>query len=41
VDIGVSAEGNAMHAPNENLRLDLLQKGMYWIAETIERYSAI
>jgi acetylornithine deacetylase/succinyl-diaminopimelate desuccinylase-like protein len=41
VDIGVSAEGNAMHAPNENLRLDLLEKGMYWIAETIERYSAI
>ncbi len=40
VDIGVSAEGNAMHAPNENLRLDLFQKGILWIAETMERFSA-
>ncbi len=40
VDIGVSAEGNAMHAPNENLRLELLQKGMLWIADTVERFSA-
>lgn len=39
-DIGVSAVGSAIHAPNENLRLDLFQKGMYWIAETMERFSA-
>jgi acetylornithine deacetylase/succinyl-diaminopimelate desuccinylase-like protein len=40
VDIGVSAEGNAIHAPNENLRLDLFQKGILWIAETVERFTA-
>jgi acetylornithine deacetylase/succinyl-diaminopimelate desuccinylase-like protein len=40
VDIGVSAEGNAMHAPNENLRLDLFHRGILWLAETIERFSS-
>jgi acetylornithine deacetylase/succinyl-diaminopimelate desuccinylase-like protein len=39
VDIGVSSEDGAIHAPNENLRLDLLEKGMLWIAETMERFS--
>jgi acetylornithine deacetylase/succinyl-diaminopimelate desuccinylase-like protein len=41
VDIGVSAEDAAIHAPNENLRLDLLQKGMLWIADTVERFAAV
>jgi hypothetical protein len=27
-----------MHAPNENLRIDLLEKGILWIAETIEGF---
>jgi acetylornithine deacetylase/succinyl-diaminopimelate desuccinylase-like protein len=40
VDIGVSAEDAAIHAPNENLRLDLLEKGMYWVAETVERFAS-
>jgi acetylornithine deacetylase/succinyl-diaminopimelate desuccinylase-like protein len=41
VDIGVSAEDAAIHAPNENLRLDLLQKGMLWIADTVEMFAAV
>ena len=36
--IGVSPPDNAMHAPNENIRIDLFEKGMYWLAETIENY---
>jgi acetylornithine deacetylase/succinyl-diaminopimelate desuccinylase-like protein len=40
VDIGVSSEDGAIHAPNENLRLDLLEKGILWIAETMERFCA-
>ncbi|MBI3840933.1 MAG: M20/M25/M40 family metallo-hydrolase [Thaumarchaeota archaeon] len=40
VDIGVSSEESAIHAPNENLRLDLLQKGILWIAETMELFAA-
>ncbi len=40
VDIGVSAEDAAIHAPNENLRLDLLEKGMCWVADTMERFCA-
>lgn len=40
VDIGVSAMDGGIHAPNENLKLENLQKGMYWIAETMELYSA-
>ncbi|QQG48820.1 MAG: M20/M25/M40 family metallo-hydrolase [archaeon] len=39
VDIGVSAEDSAIHAPNENLRLDLLHKGILWIAETVEQFA--
>ncbi len=38
VSIGVSAPDSGMHAPNENLRIDLLEKGILWIAETIEEY---
>jgi acetylornithine deacetylase/succinyl-diaminopimelate desuccinylase-like protein len=40
VDIGVSSEDSAIHAPNENVRLDLLEKGMLWIAETMEMFCA-
>ena len=40
VDIGVSAEDSGIHAPNENLRLDLLQNGILWVAETMEIFSA-
>ncbi len=40
VDIGVSAMDGGIHAPNENLRLDLLQKGIHWVAETMELFAA-
>ncbi len=40
VDIGVSAMDGGIHAPNENLRLDLLQKGIFWVAETMELFAA-
>jgi len=40
IDIGVSGEDAAIHAPNENLRLDLLEKGMLWIADTMEGFVA-
>jgi len=40
VDIGVSATDGGIHAPNENLKVENLRKGMLWIAETIERFSA-
>jgi len=40
VDIGVSASDAGLHAPNENLKLENLRKGMIWIAETWELFSA-
>ncbi len=40
VDIGVSASDAGLHAPNENLRLENLKNGIYWIAETMEQFSA-
>jgi acetylornithine deacetylase/succinyl-diaminopimelate desuccinylase-like protein len=40
VDIGVSAEDGGIHAPNENLKLENLRRGMCWIAETMELFSA-
>lgn len=40
VDIGVSAVDGGIHAPNENLRLDLFEKGILWIAETWENFVA-
>ena len=40
VDIGVSAIDGGIHAPNENLKLENLRKGMIWIAETMEIFSA-
>jgi acetylornithine deacetylase/succinyl-diaminopimelate desuccinylase-like protein len=39
VDIGVSAIDGGIHAPNENLRLENLRRGMLWIAETMELFS--
>lgn len=39
-DIGVSAEDGGIHAPNENLKLENLRKGMLWIAETMELFAA-
>jgi acetylornithine deacetylase/succinyl-diaminopimelate desuccinylase-like protein len=38
-DIGVSAEDGGIHAPNENLKLENLRKGMIWIAEAMEQFS--
>lgn len=40
VDIGVSSDDSAIHAPNENLKLENLRKGMIWMAEMIEIFSA-
>jgi acetylornithine deacetylase/succinyl-diaminopimelate desuccinylase-like protein len=40
VDIGVSATDGGIHAPNENLKLENLRKGMIWIAETMELFCA-
>jgi acetylornithine deacetylase/succinyl-diaminopimelate desuccinylase-like protein len=40
VDIGVSALDGGIHAPNENLKLENLRRGMCWIAETMEMFSA-
>jgi len=40
LDIGISPHDMALHAPNENIRLDLLEKGMLWIAQTLENYLA-
>ena len=40
VDIGVSAEDGGIHAPNENLKLENLKKGIIWIAETVEQFCA-
>ncbi|MDG6964591.1 MAG: M20/M25/M40 family metallo-hydrolase [Nitrososphaerota archaeon] len=39
VDIGVSATDGGIHAPNENLKLENLRKGMIWIAETVEIFA--
>jgi len=40
VDIGVSAMDGGIHAPNENLKLENLRKGMLWIGETMELFCA-
>jgi acetylornithine deacetylase/succinyl-diaminopimelate desuccinylase-like protein len=39
VDIGVSAMDAGLHAPNENLRLENMKKGISWIAETMELFA--
>ncbi len=38
IDMGFSPFDDAIHAPNENIRLDYLEKGMLWIGQTIENY---
>jgi acetylornithine deacetylase/succinyl-diaminopimelate desuccinylase-like protein len=38
VSIGMGAADGGMHAPNENIRLDYMQKGIIWFAETMETY---
>jgi len=38
ISIGVSSTDSGMHAPNERLRLDYFQKGILWIAQTIEYF---
>ncbi len=40
VDIGVSAMDAGAHAPNENLKLENLRKGILWVAETAENFAA-
>lgn len=38
LDLGFAPLDDAIHAPNENIRLDFLEKGMLWMGETIEAY---
>lgn len=38
VDIGVSSLDGGIHAPNENLKLKDLQRGISWVADTIELF---
>jgi acetylornithine deacetylase/succinyl-diaminopimelate desuccinylase-like protein len=38
VDLGFAPHDDAIHAPNENIRLDYLEKGMLWVGQTIENY---
>jgi acetylornithine deacetylase/succinyl-diaminopimelate desuccinylase-like protein len=38
LDIGISPMDAALHSPNENIRLDLLEKGMLWLGRTVENY---
>ena len=38
IDVGLAPHDDAIHAPNENLRLDFLEKGMLWMAQTLENY---
>jgi acetylornithine deacetylase/succinyl-diaminopimelate desuccinylase-like protein len=38
LDIGVSSVDSALHSPNENIRLDLFEKGMLWLGQTVENY---
>jgi acetylornithine deacetylase/succinyl-diaminopimelate desuccinylase-like protein len=38
IDMGFAPHDDSIHAPNENLRLDYLEKGMLWMAQTIENY---
>ncbi len=38
LEIGVSPIDSALHSPNENIRLDYLEKGMLWLGQTVENY---
>ncbi|MDA4135418.1 MAG: M20/M25/M40 family metallo-hydrolase [Thaumarchaeota archaeon] len=39
VDFGFAPHDDAIHAPNENIRLDYLEKGMIWMGQTLENYA--
>ncbi len=41
IDIGISPPDAALHASNESIRLDLFEKGMLWIGQTLEKYLAV
>lgn len=41
VDIGVSSIDGGIHAPNENLKLENMKKGLLWIAETMEVFCSM
>ncbi len=38
LDIGISPVDSALHSPNENIRLDFLERGMLWLGRTLENY---
>jgi len=40
VDFGFAPHDDAIHAPNENIRLDYLEKGMIWMGQTLENYAS-
>lgn len=40
LEIGISPIDSALHSPNENIRLDFLEKGILWLGQTIENYLA-
>jgi len=40
IDLGFAPADDAIHAPNENIRLDYLEKGMVWMGQTLENYVA-
>ncbi len=39
LDIGISPVDSALHSPNENIRLDFLEKGMLWLGQTVENFA--
>jgi len=41
VSLGISHTGALIHAPNEHIRLDLLENGMLWIARTISNFASM
>jgi acetylornithine deacetylase/succinyl-diaminopimelate desuccinylase-like protein len=40
IAIGGGSPFSKAHAPNEHIRIDLFVKGMKWVAETVNRFSA-
>ena len=36
---GIDYPGNRLHAPNENIRLDLFHKGVLHLAAIVEAYG--
>jgi len=38
LDIGISPVDSALHSPNENIRLDFLERGILWLGQTVENY---